>query len=101
MTWRATSAWPYGEEGADERAFTEEHARDSYENVLFSIARFKDLTGHLPRNVTVVGRGCPLVHLSAQPTPLLSLAYTRALVGSIWAVCVTETAQRTPQKELL
>ena len=35
--------------------YAEEFARDSYENVLFSIARFKELTGHPPRNVTVVG----------------------------------------------
>ena len=37
------------------RAFTEERARDSYENVLFSIARFRELTGEVPRRLTVVG----------------------------------------------
>lgn len=37
------------------RAFTEERARDSYENVLFSIARFRELTGSVPRHLTVVG----------------------------------------------
>ncbi|CAG8463009.1 6345_t:CDS:2 [Ambispora gerdemannii] len=37
------------------RATTEEYARDSYENLLFSICRFYELTGHYPRNVTIVG----------------------------------------------
>ncbi|KAJ7549129.1 hypothetical protein O6H91_07G041400 [Diphasiastrum complanatum] len=36
------------------RALTEEHARDSYENLLFSICRFRELTGHYPHNITVV-----------------------------------------------
>lgn len=38
-----------------DRIVAEEVARDSYENVLFSIARFKEVTGHYPRDVTVVG----------------------------------------------
>ncbi|CAG8460974.1 4942_t:CDS:2 [Paraglomus occultum] len=37
------------------RATTEEYARDSYENLLFSLCRFYEFTGHYPRNVTVVG----------------------------------------------
>ena len=41
--------------GSPGRAYTEEHARDSYENLLFSICRFHELTGSWPRNVTVVG----------------------------------------------
>ncbi|KAJ1976558.1 hypothetical protein H4R35_002653 [Dimargaris xerosporica] len=36
------------------RVSTEEHARDSFENLLFSLCRFHELTGHYPRNVTVV-----------------------------------------------
>jgi len=50
------SGW-FGAENVDvaKRAFTEERARDSYENVLFSIARFHELTGHTPRHLTVVG----------------------------------------------
>lgn len=36
------------------RAHTEEHARDSLENLLFSICRFKELTGDYPDEVTVV-----------------------------------------------
>ncbi|MFH1486792.1 MAG: hypothetical protein ABIH46_12040 [Chloroflexota bacterium] len=37
------------------RAITEEYARDSFENVLFSICRFQQHTGRYPRNVAVVG----------------------------------------------
>ncbi|KAI3464630.1 hypothetical protein Pfo_021293 [Paulownia fortunei] len=37
------------------RALTEEHARDSFENLLFSVCRFRELTGTYPRNITVVG----------------------------------------------
>jgi hypothetical protein len=36
------------------RAFTEEHARDSFENLLFSLCRFYELTGGYPENITVV-----------------------------------------------
>ncbi|CAG8658891.1 2180_t:CDS:2, partial [Acaulospora colombiana] len=34
---------------------TEEYARDSYENLLFSICRFHEYTGHYPISITVVG----------------------------------------------
>jgi hypothetical protein len=40
---------------AFQRATTEEFALDSYENVLFSLARFKEVTGRWPRRMTVVG----------------------------------------------
>ncbi|EPX74809.1 uncharacterized protein SOCG_02291 [Schizosaccharomyces octosporus yFS286] len=36
------------------RRTTEEFARDSLENVLFSIARFREVTGHYPKKITVV-----------------------------------------------
>lgn len=36
------------------RALTEEHARDSFENLLFSVCRFRELTGTYPSNITVV-----------------------------------------------
>ncbi|XP_051151078.1 uncharacterized protein C57A10.07 [Andrographis paniculata] len=38
-----------------DRALTEEHARDSFENLIFSICRFRELTGAYPHNITVVG----------------------------------------------
>lgn len=37
------------------KALTEEHARDSFENLLFSVCRFRELTGTYPHNITVVG----------------------------------------------
>ena len=38
-----------------QRATTEEFARDSFENLLFGLCRFFELTGRAPRLVTVVG----------------------------------------------
>lgn len=37
------------------RAFTEEHARDSFENFMFGLCRFYELTGHYPQSVIIVG----------------------------------------------
>lgn len=37
------------------RMVAEEYARDSYENLVFSIARFHEYTGHYPTQITVVG----------------------------------------------
>ena len=37
------------------RALTEEYARDSFENLLFSVCRFRQLTGAYPANITVRG----------------------------------------------
>lgn len=37
------------------RATTENYAMDSYQNLLFSIARFREFTGHFPSKITVVG----------------------------------------------
>ncbi|PNY03240.1 hypothetical protein L195_g026565, partial [Trifolium pratense] len=42
------------EESVKWRALTEEHARDSFENLLFSVCRFRELTGTYPQNITVV-----------------------------------------------
>ena len=38
-----------------DRIVVEEFARDSLENLVFSLARFHQITGHLPNKVTVVG----------------------------------------------
>jgi hypothetical protein len=37
------------------RIFLEEFAKDSYENLLFSICRFREITNHYPSKITVVG----------------------------------------------
>jgi hypothetical protein len=39
------------------RVTTEEYALDSYQNLLFAIARFHEVTGGWPRKITVVGYG--------------------------------------------
>lgn len=39
------------------RAVAEDFALDSYENLLFALARFKEVTGRYPLRVTVVGYG--------------------------------------------
>ncbi|PRQ24830.1 putative rossmann-like alpha/beta/alpha sandwich protein [Rosa chinensis] len=44
----------FGKEDLRRRALTEEHARDSFENLLFSVCRFRELTGMYPHNITVV-----------------------------------------------
>ncbi|KAJ1032683.1 hypothetical protein NDA16_000705 [Ustilago loliicola] len=41
----------------DARMTTENFALDSFENLLFSIARFREYTGHYPGRITVVGYG--------------------------------------------
>jgi len=37
------------------RVTTENYAMDSYQNLLFSIARFREFTGHFPHKITIVG----------------------------------------------
>ncbi|PPQ77221.1 hypothetical protein CVT25_011067 [Psilocybe cyanescens] len=40
---------------AEMRTTTENYAMDSYQNLLFSIARFHEFTGHFPTKITVIG----------------------------------------------
>ncbi|WCJ43415.1 hypothetical protein M5689_024153 [Euphorbia peplus] len=49
-----SKGWFGNEESVKWRALTEEHARDSFENLLFSVCRFRELTGAYPENITVV-----------------------------------------------
>ena len=53
--WQVANAadW-FGYPSVRQRSATEEAARDSYENVLFGLCRFYQLTGHYPETVTVV-----------------------------------------------
>ncbi|KAG2217244.1 hypothetical protein INT45_012192 [Circinella minor] len=37
------------------RTLVEDHARDSYENVLFSLCRFYEMTGQYPSKITIIG----------------------------------------------
>ncbi|KAI7901122.1 uncharacterized protein BX663DRAFT_515006 [Cokeromyces recurvatus] len=41
--------------GLSERMLTEEFAKDSHENLLFSICRFAEMTSNYPKQITVVG----------------------------------------------
>lgn len=41
--------------GLEERLFSEDFARDSFENLVFSIARFFEITRTFPKKITVVG----------------------------------------------
>ncbi|KAG5189225.1 hypothetical protein JKP88DRAFT_206340 [Tribonema minus] len=49
----ANSWW--GQPQVRGRAASEEFARDSFENLLFSVARFREITGHYPEKITIVG----------------------------------------------
>lgn len=42
-------------ESEKSRVFLEEFARDSYENLLFSICRFYEIVGNYPTKITVIG----------------------------------------------
>ena len=48
------SSW-WGEVDVRNRATTEEFARDSFENLLFGIARFRECTGNYPESIEIVG----------------------------------------------
>jgi hypothetical protein len=49
-------AW-WSHDGVATRAATEEFARDSFENLLFGVCRFKECAGGYPETVTVVSWG--------------------------------------------
>jgi hypothetical protein len=46
--------WFGDQAGVRDRAYTEDHARDSFENLLFGLCRFYELTGHYPASVVVI-----------------------------------------------
>jgi hypothetical protein len=63
------------------RATTDEYARDSHENLIFSLCRFKEFTGAYPKRVTVVGFDFKRarftdVHRAAIRFPLASFSYS-------------------------
>lgn len=52
----ASSAQWYGVDASlRNRTLAEEYARDSLENLMFSVCRFRQVVGHYPRSITVVG----------------------------------------------
>ena len=56
--WEAANAldW-FGSPAVRERSLLETHARDSLENLLFSVCRFREASGEYPKRVTVVSFG--------------------------------------------
>lgn len=45
----------FGHSGVRDRATSEEFSLDSFQNLLFSLCRFREVTGNYPHHVTVVG----------------------------------------------
>lgn len=73
--------------GAFARATTEDAALDSFQNVLFSIARFRELTGTYPTRITIVGhnfkrRRFEQLHRHALRWPKLHFTYEGVPLGS-------------------
>ncbi len=52
--WLADAHGWFGRLAVRDRAVTEEHARDSFENLLFSLCRFREIVGRYPETVAVV-----------------------------------------------
>ena len=62
------------------RVYLEEYARDSYENLLFSVCRFREVAGNYPSRVTVIGfdfksKRFTELHRGAIGFPLYSFSY--------------------------
>jgi hypothetical protein len=74
--------------GVNQRTFLEEYARDSFENLLFSLCRFREASGTYPQKVTVVGfdfkvrgmlrvwRVCGVVAQERRPPPHHCITHT-------------------------
>jgi hypothetical protein len=72
------------------RVTTEEFARDSFENLLFSLCRFKEFTGRYPKQVTVVGfpfkeHRFKTLHRKALNIPESSFSYVDVFTLEIYA----------------
>lgn len=69
-----------GSPAVRERALTEDHAHDSFENVLFSLCRFREVTGRYPERISLVSFGFKrarfeTMHRRALRWPLARFAY--------------------------
>ncbi|XP_076907699.1 uncharacterized protein C57A10.07-like [Bidens hawaiensis] len=97
-----SKGWFENQEKVRWKALTEEHARDSFENLLFSVCRFRELTGSYPQNITVVGYDFKkerfvYLHRSAIRFPELRFSYlgTPAATSSREAALKGEALART------
>lgn len=66
--------------GIKDRVYLEEYARDSYENLLFSMCRYREVTGNYPGRVIVIGFDFKFkrfadLHRKAIDFPLSSFSY--------------------------
>ena len=87
------------------RATTENYALDSYQNLVFSVARFHEYTGRWPSRITVVGyemkrRRFTELHRAALRWPVEKFDYVgidaegdtdAAQQGEVRGYCVTRT----------
>ena len=67
-------------EDIESQVFVEEYSRDSLENLMFSLCRFKEVTGRYPSQVTVVGfdlkkERYSTLHREAVDFPISSFSY--------------------------
>lgn len=79
------------------RTILEEFARDSLENLIFSMARFRELTGKLPDKVTIVGfpfkeRRFRELHRVAANIPEGALEYIPVIVPGINQTALVDDA---------
>ncbi|KAI0462435.1 hypothetical protein LJB42_003928 [Komagataella kurtzmanii] len=95
----------YENQSVASRIHTEEYARDSFENVLFSILRYKEIVGDYPKSLTIVGLGFKKARFVHQHFPALSwegeyeyISVGPTLLDSFFSDCVTE-AQRKEKEE--
>ncbi len=79
----------------------QEHARDSFENLLFSVCRFREVTGHYPASIVVASfefkrERFAGMHLSALRWPAARFRFLGTPALSEQALQVT-SCQRIPQ----
>jgi len=79
--------WEYSGTTVLDRVFPEEDARDSFENILFSLCRFHALTANYPSHITIVGMDYKMkrfigLHRVALRIPLSYLTYVGLPDGS-------------------
>lgn len=88
-----------------DRTLTEDFARDSLENVIFSMARFREITGSLPTKVTIVGfpfkeRRFTELHRQAAKIPAESFTYVSVRLKGYGQDHIVDDAYVDFQKDL-
>jgi len=96
----ADAAGWWGHRKVRARSLTETFARDSFENVAFSLCRFRQLTGRFPENVTVVGfefkrRRFEQLHRAAVGFPAERFTYVGIDPGGVDMAAAKTSERRT------